>query len=115
MIETISMIKQTENQDTAVLKNFPIEGMGKRAMGCKMYDKCLYKAAIADWDSFNCDGCEYEGRGALEFIDSAFIPMLEASEFIYEDDLEMELIDLVFNLPSLNYTGEALNFNDHAA
>lgn len=115
MTETISMIKQAESQNTAILDNFPIEGMGKRAMGCEMYDKCLYKAAIADWDSFNCDGCEYEGRGALEFIDSAFIPMLEASEFIYEDDLEMELIDLVFNLPSLNYTGEALNLNDHAA
>lgn len=113
MIGTIDMIRQTENQNTAVLENFPIEGMGKRAMGCDRYDKCLYKAAMADWHSFNCDGCEYEGQGALEFIDPYFIPMFE--EPVAEGDQEMELIDLVFNLPSLNYTGEALNFNDHAA
>ncbi|MBA3012948.1 MAG: hypothetical protein KKF12_18490 [Proteobacteria bacterium] len=115
MTETISTIKQAESQDTAVLDDFPIEGMGKRAMGCKMYDKCLYKAAVADWDSFNCDGCEYEGQGALEFIDSAFIPMLEASEFIYEDDLETQLVDLTVSCSPIFFLEEDLGYNDHAA
>jgi hypothetical protein len=109
------MAKQPESPNIAVLKNFPIKGVGIRAMGCKMYDKCLYKAAIADWDSFNCVGCNYEGRGALEFIDLDFIPILEVSEFLYEDDLETELVDLTFNSSSLSFLGEVIKYNDHAA
>jgi len=108
------MIIQAKNHDTATLGGFPLEGIGKRAMGCKMYDKCLYKAAVKDWDSFNCDGCGYEGRGAVEFIDSAFIPEFEDLDLKVENDQEMELIDLVYNLPTLNFTGESLS-NGHAA
>ncbi len=114
MTEAINMMKQAGNHDTATLEGFPLEGMGKRAMGCKMYDRCLYKAAVKDWYSFNCDGCGYEGQGALEFIDSAFMPEFKEPDITFEEDLEMELVELVFNLPSLNFTGEVLN-NGHAA
>jgi hypothetical protein len=84
-------------------------------MGCDRYDKCLFKAAIADWNSFNCDGCEYEGQGALEFIDPDFIPMLEVSEFLYEDELEIEMVDLADTFSALSFLEEAIKYNDHAA
>ena len=108
MTEAIDMMGQAGNQDTAALRNFPIEGIGKRAMGCGMYDKCLYKAAVKDWDSFNCDGCEYEGRGALEFIDSEFIPLFEEPDLTFEEDREMELVDLSVTFSSLSLIKEAI-------
>ena len=103
MTEAIDMIGQAGNQDTSILGSFPVKGMGKRAMGCGIYDKCLYKAAVKNWDSFNCDGCEYEGRGALEFIDSEFIPEFEEPDITFEEDWEMELVDLSVTFSSISF------------
>ena len=69
-------------------------------MCCEMYDKCLYKAAIKDWESFKCDGCEYEGRGDFSFIDSIFISAFEELDLTFEDDLEIELFNLFNNFKS---------------
>ncbi len=115
MTESINIIEQAKNQDTTAFSNFPIEGMGKRAMGCKMYDKCLFKAAVNDWYSFNCDGCNYEGQCALEFIDSAFIPELDDSDLPFEDDIEMELVDLSVNLQSMFYLHAVLECHEHTS
>lgn len=115
MTEILNMTKQAQSPYVAVLDDFPIMGIGERAMGCKRYDECLYKAAVKDWDSFNCEGCEYEGRGALEFIDSAFIPEFIEPDMTFEEDLETELVDLFANFSSRSFIGEVIEYNDHAA
>lgn len=103
MAKAINMIEQIENKDIVVLKNFPMEGVGKRDMDCEMYDKCLYKAAIKDWESFNCDECEYESHGAFSFIDSAFVPEFEELDLTFENNLEMERVDLFTYFTSISF------------
>jgi len=115
MTESINMIKQAGNHHSVNFTHFPLKGIGERAMGCKMYDKCLYKAAVNDWYSFNCEGCNYEDRDYLEFIDSAFMPEFEEPDLTPEEDLEMELVDLSVNFPSIFYLQEALESDEYAA
>lgn len=55
------------------LKDFPKRGIGRRAMFCKRYDNCLYKAAVKDWETFNCEGCRYEECGQVDFSPSEFV------------------------------------------
>lgn len=64
------------------LKDFPIEGIGRRAMMCNRYDKCLYKAAVKDWEAFNCEGCRYENKGMADFCPSEFVPLADEFEVI---------------------------------
>ncbi len=91
----------------------PMEGMGERAMGCRLYDNCLYEAAVKDWDSFNCEQCRHEGKGAMEFIDPAFVPELEDDPV--DEPPEMEMIDPVFSNPFLTSFKENLTYNDETA
>lgn len=92
----------------------PSEGLGLRAMGCKMYDSCLYEAAVKDWDSFNCESCNYENKTALEFVDLANIPDLIDQEIMLEDNQEVEAIDL-FTESMPIFTWEEMPQNDHFA
>ncbi len=91
----------------------PVEGYGIRAMGCRMYDACLYQAAIKDWCSFNCEDCAYDDKYALEFIDPAVIPDLIEPEAITEADLETELIDFVYDIMPVYPQEEP--YHDHIA
>lgn len=56
------------------LKDFPKEGIGRRALFCKRYDDCLYKAAVKDWETLNCEGCHYAKAGEVNFMPSEFAP-----------------------------------------
>ena len=102
MANTINMIEQAENQNIVFSRCFPMSGEGKRAMDCKMYDKCLYKAAIGDWESFNCDWCEYEDHGALSFIDSAFRIEFHGLDLTLENDLKNGMVDLFADYTSIS-------------
>ena len=77
------------------LKDYPKEGIGKRSLTCKRYDKCLYKAAVKDWDCFNCEGCRYEAHGHIDFIPAEFIG------FVGDDDSE-DQNDVDFNEASID-------------
>jgi hypothetical protein len=103
MTKARSMIEPAGNQNSIALRNFPIEGMGKRVMDCEMYDKCLYRAAIKNWESFNCDGCKYKGQVSFSFIDSVFIPEFEELDLMFENDLEMERVDLYTYFTSISF------------
>lgn len=67
------------------LKLFPKEGIGRRAMACPRYDHCLHKAAVKDWETFNCEGCLYEKKGRADFLPSEFAP--------FEDEFDTTTID----------------------
>lgn len=110
---TTKVLKKNAIRNGNELTGFPVKGIGQRAMGCDQYDNCLYKAAVEDWDSFNCEQCDYEGRGATEFIDPVFIPELEDDTTV--DDSEKELIDLIFHTPFLTNIRENLIHNDKSA
>ncbi len=70
----------------SVLSRFPMEGEGKRALGCNVYDKCLYEAAILDWASFNCERCRYEAKGPMETIDQITSPKFETDLTEWDPD-----------------------------
>lgn len=110
---TTDILKKSATRKGDKRIGYPVKGIGQRAMGCDQYDNCLYKAAVEDWDSFNCEQCDYEGRGATEFIDPVFTPELE--DDITVDDSEKELIDLVFHTPLLTSIRENLTYNDESA
>ena len=83
----------------------PERGTGARAMDCNLYDKCLYGAAIKNWESFNCELCRYESKGVMERIE---LPAVNA----FEDDpiardIEQEWVDylIVVSSPSRSEEG----------
>ena len=77
------------------LKDFPKEGLGKRALFCRRYDHCLYKAAVKDWDTFHCEGCHYEKAGDVNFIPSEFAPFDdEFNEAVGTDDDFFQVPDM---------------------
>ena len=80
----------------AVPNGYPLKGWGIRDIGCNMYDTCLDKAAIEDWDGFNCEGCEYSGRSAFCFLDLSFVPDL--ADDIGFDIQENGMLDLIFSV-----------------
>jgi len=53
----------------------PNRGKGGRCLDCDRYDACLDIAAYGEWECFNCEGCAYEGRGALNFYPEAFLDL----------------------------------------
>jgi hypothetical protein len=100
-----------QNNDLKLFAPMPAKGIGARALGCDKYDECLYKAAVEDWPSFNCEGCLYKGRGVVEFIEPLCVPEIEEDE-IFIDTTEVELLDLVFHSPFLTTIKENLAYND---
>ncbi|NOZ36837.1 MAG: hypothetical protein GXP11_01995 [Gammaproteobacteria bacterium] len=115
MSENMNASNPVRNQNLTILSRFPVEGIGRRYLWCKCYDKCLYKAAVNNWYSFNCDGCEYEDQGTLEFIGSAYIPELEEPDLTPEEDLETEMVDLSVNFLPISFLQEVLECNEHTA
>ncbi len=91
----IKMPERIKNNTFEDLIGCPEKGAGKRAFACDQYDSCLYQAAIADWESFNCEHCQYKAKGPMEFFEPIFTPEIDDDT---ADSTEIELIDLVFRL-----------------
>ncbi|MCG8530464.1 MAG: hypothetical protein MI749_07365 [Desulfovibrionales bacterium] len=75
------MINKGQNQPMdrpiILLVPMPDKGVGARAFRCDQYDKCLYKAAVQDWFSFNCENCHYPGKQGMDFVAPIIMPDFE--------------------------------------
>jgi len=76
------------------LKSYPKQGIGKRAMACHRYDYCLHKAAVKDWETFNCEGCCYEKSGRVDFIPFEFAPFEDDFDTMNTDESELSNLEM---------------------
>ena len=86
------MVNKIQNRSIHRGIPMPIKGVGGRAFRCNRYDECLYKAAIKDWFSFNCEHCHYQGKQGMDFI--APIVMSEIENERPNGPTEVELVNL---------------------
>ena len=83
-METIDRVKQAEETSLFMKNSFPLEGRGKRFLGCDKYDDCLCHAMELEWSSFHCDGCRYENRTTDKYPKAEYIPdLIELVEGIW--------------------------------
>lgn len=90
MTETIDQVSQT-NETSLFMKNtFPLEGRGKRFLGCDQYDECLDRAAVSEWSSFHCEACLYENRKTEAYPKAEHIPDLRELDLLLDEEDEVE-------------------------
>ena len=103
-METIDRVKQAEETSLFMKNTFPLEGRGKRFLGCDKYDDCLSHAMELEWSSFHCDGCRYENRTTDKYPKAEYIPDLRELDLLLDeeeeeaDPEEKELFDSLFIL-----------------